>query len=356
MVRCNRGLAIGALACCGALLLAAGCGTSSDNPESTGPAPPAAGGTTSDAGGTPPEAAQRKLRIAVIPKGTSHDFWKSVHYGAQQAADELGVEIVWQGTLDEKDKEGQINIVDQFILKRVDGICLAPIDRTALVSVVQSARTRGIPTVIFDSGLEGPENYVSYVATDNYQGGVLAARRLGALLQGQGNVILLRYQAGSESTEQREQGFLDTLAKEFSGITVLSENQRVDSSDEQAKEVADALLLKYKTQVNGVFTVCEPNNRGMLLALRTAQLAGRVKFVGFDTDPAFVEALRQGEMHGIVLQDPVKMGYLAVTTMVDHLRGQQVPPRISTGEYLATPDNMDSPEIHALLHPAKRAR
>jgi ribose transport system substrate-binding protein len=354
MVRRNPGSTIWSLAFCGALLLAAGCGNSSDNPDSSGA--PSAGVSADGSDDSTPQGTPRKLRIAVIPKGTSHDFWKSVHYGAQQAAEELGVEIIWQGTLDEKDKEGQINIVDQFILKRVDGICLAPIDRTALVSVVQSARTRGIPTVIFDSGLEGPENYVSYVATDNYQGGVLGARRLGELLQGQGNVILLRYQAGSESTEQREQGFLDTLAKEFPRIAVLSENQRVDSSDEQAKEVADALLLKYKTQVNGVFTVCEPNNRGMLLALRTAQLAGRVKFVGFDTDPAFVEALRQGEMHGIVLQDPVKMGYLAVKTMVDHLRGQQVPPRISTGEYLATPDNMDSPEIHALLHPAKLAR
>ncbi len=318
-----------------------------------------AGGCSSADSGKPSDdsggkaAGSRRLRIAVIPKGTTHDFWKSVHYGAQKAAEELGVEIIWKGTLDETDKQGQIKLVQNFALEGVDGICLAPIDHAALVPAVKFARGQNIPVVVFDSGLSGPENYVSYVATNNRRGGEIAARHLGKLLGGKGNVILLRYQAGSESTEQREAGFLDTLRKEFPEIRILSENQRVNSDAVEAKNRATALLQQFGDQVDGVFTVCEPNNRGMLAALESLQMAGKVKFVGFDSDPRFVDALREGKMHGIVLQDPVRMGYLAVKTMVQHLRGEQVPKRISTGEYLATPENMDTPEIKRLLFPEK---
>ncbi len=309
------------------------------------------GKPSADSGGE--ATAPRRLRIAVIPKGTTHDFWKSVHYGALKAAEELGVEIIWKGTLDETDKQGQIKLVQNFALEGVDGICLAPIDHAALVPAVKFARGQNIPVVVFDSGLNGPENYVSYVATNNRHGGEIAARYLGKLLGGKGNVILLRYQAGSESTEQREAGFLDTLRKEFPEIRILSENQRANSDALEAKKRATALLQQFGDQVDGVFTVCEPNNRGMLAALESLQMAGKVKFVGFDSDPRFVDALREGKMHGIVLQDPVRMGYLAVKTMVQHLRGEQVPKRISTGEYLATPENMDTPEIKRLLFPEK---
>ena len=122
----------------------------------------------------------KKLRIAVIPKGTTHEFWKSVHAGAVNAAMELGnVEILWKGPMQENDREGQINVVQEFITKRVDGICLAPLDSQSLVPVVEEAAEANIPVVVFDSGLDGdPSNYVTYVATDNYNGGVLAARRL----------------------------------------------------------------------------------------------------------------------------------------------------------------------------------
>lgn len=124
-----------------------------------------------------------KYRLAVIPKGTTHEFWKSVHYGAQAAADEIGqIEILWKGPQVESDREGQISLVQNFITNKVDGICLAPLDSQALVSVVKEAKDAKIPTVIFDSGLDYPE-VVSYVATDNYNGGVLAARRLAEALK-----------------------------------------------------------------------------------------------------------------------------------------------------------------------------
>jgi ribose transport system substrate-binding protein len=292
------------------------------------------------------------LRIAVIPKGTTHEFWKSVHAGAENAAKELGnVEISWKGPLLENDREGQINVVQDFITKGVDGICLAPLDSQALIASVEEARQAGIPTVIFDSGLQNEEIIVSYVATDNYSGGALAAKRLAETLGGKGDVILLRYNPGSESTEQREQGFLETLTKEFPQINVLSSDQYSGTTPETSLDKSQQLLLKFQSDVDGVFAVCEPNSTGMLGALEQAGLAGKVKFIAFDPNAALVQAMRDGKVSGIVLQDPVKMGYLAVKTMVEHLQGKTVEKRISTGEYMATSENMTSEEMHRLLHP-----
>lgn len=328
------------------LFLSAGC---SPAPAPT-PSSSTGTGATAPAAGTP--AAKKKYTIAVVPKGTTHDFWKSVHAGAVKAGNEFGAEIVWDGTVNEKDKEGQIKIIQSQVVNQVSGICLAPIDRTALIRPVEQASRDGVPTVIFDSGLDDLSHVVSYVATDNVNGGKVGAKHLGQLLEGKGSVVLLRYAAGSESTEQREAGFLETLAAEFPGITIASENQRVGSDADEARRVAESLLNDIET-VDGVFTVCEPNNKGMLVALENRQLAGKVKFVGFDSDPRFVSAMQEGKMHGIVLQDPVRMGYLAVKAMVEHLDGKPVEKRISTGEVLATPENMDDPAVKSLLEPEK---
>jgi len=290
----------------------------------------------------------------VIPKGTTHEFWKSVHAGAVRAAEELGgVEIYWKGPILENDREGQINVVQDFTTKQVDGICLAPLDSQALIASVSDAKQEGIPTVIFDSALSDESIIVSYVATDNYHGGVLAARELATQLGGQGDVILLRYNPGSESTEQREQGFLDTITGEYPEMNVLSSEEYAGTTPESSLDKAQQMLGKYSGEVDGVFSVCEPNAAGMLGALVETGLAGRVKFVGFDPNPRMVEALREGQMDGIVLQDPVQMGYLAVKTMVAHLRGEEVERRVPTGEYVATRENMDDPEMDKLLHPVQ---
>ncbi len=295
----------------------------------------------------------KKYRIAVIPKGTTHEFWKSVHAGAAAAAEELGnVEIVWKGPIQESDRDGQISLVQDFITKHVDGICLAPLDSQALVRYVREAKADGIPTVIFDSALNDESDIVSFVATDNLRCGAQAAKKLGELLNGKGRVILLRYNPGSESTEQREDGFLQTLAKDFPNIEILSSNQYSGTSFEDALSVSQQLLLKFGDQVDGVFTVCEPNSTGMLGAISGhADLSGKVRFIAFDPNARLIQGMRDGTVSGIVLQDPVKMGYLAVKTLVDHLEGKQVEKRVATGEHIATPYNMDDPDIAALLKP-----
>ena len=216
-----------------------------------------------------PAGGKQPLRIAVIPKGTTHVFWKSVHAGALQAAEEFTkagtpVEVRWQGPHLENDREKQINVVQDFVAAKVDGIVLAPLDATALVSAVADAKSEGIPTVIFDSGLADESVIVSYVATDNYRGGALAAQEIGRRLDGKGNIILLRYNVGSESTEQREQGFLDTIKKEFPEFTILSDNQYAGITPLEAQNKGLEILNQFGDKVNGMFAVCEPNTVGIL--------------------------------------------------------------------------------------------
>ncbi len=297
----------------------------------------------------------KKYQIAVIPKGTTHEFWMSVHAGAQMAAKELGtVEILWKGPLLENDQEGQINVVQDFITKQVDGICLAPLDSQALVDYVVEAGEADIPVVIFDSGLDGDKsNYVAYVATDNYRGGVLAAQRLGKVLDGKGDVIILRYNPGSESTTLREEGFLDTIKKEFPDINVLSSTEYAGTTPEASLDKAIQVLQKYRDEVDGIFAVCEPNADGVLKALEELELDGKVKFVAFDPNKPLIAGLGSGKVDGIVLQDPVKMGYAAVMSMVKHIEGKKGEKRVNTGEYIATPENKGETDMAKLLAPVK---
>jgi len=291
----------------------------------------------------------KKLEIAVIPKGTTHEFWKSIHAGAVKAAREFGVEILWKGSQKEDDRAQQITVVEDFITRGVDGIVLAPLDERALCRPVQDAAREKIPVVIIDSGLQG-EDYISYVATDNYKGGVLAGRRLGELLQGKGNIFLIRYQEGSASTTAREQGFLDTMKSEFPEISFLVKDQYTGPTTESAYQLAENLISRFPN-VNGIFCPNESSTFGTLRAVQESGLAGKVKFVGFDSSPKLVQGLRDGHIQGLVLQNPMKMGYLGVKQMVLFLRGEKIEKIIDTGVYLATKENMDEPEIKSLLLP-----
>jgi ribose transport system substrate-binding protein len=162
--------------------------------------------------------------------------------------------------------------------------------------------------------------------------------------------ILLRYRAGSESTEQRERGFLDTMAKEFPDVKIVSSDQHAGATTQSAMNQALQLLLRH-SNVGGFFAVCEPNCNGTLEALEQAGVAGKVKFIAFDPSDRLIHGLKEGSVHGIVLQDPVKMGYTSVKTIAAHLKGEKVKSEISTGEYVATAENMNTAEFKKLLNP-----
>jgi len=295
-----------------------------------------------------------RLTIAVIPKGTIHEFWKTVHAGADMAGHELDVDILWKGSLKEDDREAQISVVENIITRGIDGIVLAPLDDVALRRPVDEAMSSRIPVVIFDSGLQG-DNYISYVATDNFKAGQLAGQYMAKLLEGKGNVAVLRYSEGSDSTTKREDGFLDEI-QDFAGIEVVTSNQYAGVTTESALQAAENLLARFgaterKLRIDGIFCATEPTALGILRALQNAGFAGKVKFVGFDSSDKMIAALRAGELSGFVVQNPMKIGYLGVKTLVEHIRGEQAPRRIDTGSMLVTMENIDQPEIHKLLNP-----
>jgi ribose transport system substrate-binding protein len=302
-----------------------------------------------------PAARAADYDIAVIPKGTTHEYWKSINAGAVKAQRELkaqgtDVNIIWKGPLQEDDREQQIQVVENFVGRNVAAIVLAPLDFRALVAPVEDAVHAGIPVVIIDSKLNSTLPS-STVATDNEKGGQLGARRLGTLLGGRGRVVMLRYEVGSASTEEREAGFLEVMKGEFPGIELVSIDQYGGATRETAYKAAQNLLNRFGTRMDGVFAPNESTASGMLLALREQGLAGKVKFVGFDANEQLVSALRQGDVQGLVVQDPFKMGYLGVMTAVQVLRHKKVPASIDTGVGLVTLDNMDEPAVAALIHP-----
>jgi ribose transport system substrate-binding protein len=294
------------------------------------------------------------LTIAVVPKGTSHVFWQSIHAGAAKAGKELGVTIVWRGPLREDERESQISEVERFVTTGVSGIVLAPLDEVALAQPVADAKRSGIPVVVIDSGLKGSD-YVSFVATDNRLAGRLAGDHLAALLHDKGRVVLLRYAEGSESTIQREDGFLDAI-KTHPGLQVVSSNQYGGADVEGAYKKSEAILSGLKRadgalDVDGIFTPNESTTLAMMRVLVDNGWAGKVRVIGFDASDTLLKGMRDGHLDALVVQDPVKMGYLGVKTMVSHLHGEKVEPRIDTGVRLVAREHMDDADVQELLHP-----
>ena len=300
-------------------------------------------------------AAEPSYTIAVIPKGNTHEFLKSIHAGAVKAEQELGaqgikVNLFWKGPLREDDRDQQIQVVENFTSRQVSGMVLAPLDSQALVAPVAIAAQAGVPTVVIDSELKS-DKQLSFIATDNFKGGQMAGEFLAEQLGGKGNIILLRYQVGSASTEAREKGFLDALQK-HPGLKLISSDQYAGVTRETAYQASQNLLNRFEREVNGVFCPNETVTIAMTKALRDiGRAAGEVKIVGFDSGTQSVLDLTNGDVQGLVVQDPVKMGYLGVITLVRHLEGKPVERRIDTGVSLVTKDNMAQPEMAALLAP-----
>lgn len=294
------------------------------------------------------EGGSGRKRIGVVPKATAHVFWQSVHAGAVAAAREADIEIEWKGPAAETDFSRQIEIVDSMINARVDGIVLAPTEATSLVSVVDRAAREGVPLTIFDSGIN-TENYVSYVSTNNYDAGALAAKAMGELLDGSGEIIIVKMVPGSSSTMEREQGFEETLAKEFPGIKKVAE-QYCMSDRAKALAVTENMLTA-QPNVSALFASAEPATVGAAQALKSRGMDGEVKMVGFDSSDSIEQDLRGGVIDALVVQDPFNIGYEAVKTVIAAMNGQTPQKRIDSPAAVVTQENIDTPEIDKLLHP-----
>jgi ribose transport system substrate-binding protein len=280
----------------------------------------------------------------VIPKGLTHVFWQSVKAGADRAGAEFRVNIKWDGPQKESDANGQIGVVENAINAKVDGIVLAPLDKAALVGVIKKAQEAKIPLTIFDSGADVSEDaYVSFVATDNKKGGEMAAERMGEITGGKGKVVLVPNQANSASTLERESGFEEALKAKFPGITLIKANL-ANSDRAQAMKVTEDVLTA-NPDVVGIFGSCEPCAIGALQAVKTRNLIGKVKIIGFDNTRQMDDAVGIGEMDSLVIQNPSKMGYEGVKSILESIEGKKVEKRIDTGVVLMTRDNMEKSEM-----------
>ena len=285
-------------------------------------------------------------RIAVIPKGITHIFWESIRKGAEKAGAEAGVKIFWNGPEREGNREMQIQIIEDFITQKVSGFVLAPIDNKALVPSVEKIHARKIPCVIIDSDID-TDKYVSFIATDNYRGGVIAARRMGKILRGRGEIVVVKYAPGSASTMKRENGFIDTIKKEFPEIEIVDSKYGRDTV-ETALQAAEDLLTK-NAEIDGLFACNESTSVGALRALQSQGRAGKMKMIGFDAGGLLIDGVKTGVVDSLVVQNPYKMGYEGVQALIATLDGKEVKRRIDTGVTLVTKENLETGEIQALV-------
>lgn len=287
-----------------------------------------------------------EVNIAVIPKGTTHIFWRSVHEGAKKAGEEAGVKIFWNGPKLETDREEQIQIIEDFLIKKVSGIVLAPLDRKALAPSVVKMYENNIPCVIIDSAID-TDKIVCFAATDNYKGGELAARRMGEILNGQGKVIVVKYVPNSASTTNREEGFIDTIKKEYPDIKIVDEQYGMATVETALQATED--MLTRNTELDGLYACNASTAVGAMQALQS-QRRTEIKMVGFDAEEALVNGLESGVIDSLVVQNPYKMGYEGVKAVLARLEGKEVPKRIDTGVELVTIERLEEPAIKDLLN------
>lgn len=293
--------------------------------------------------------------IAVVPQGSKHQHWKAVHAGVNQAAQDLkqhgvAVDVVWKAPWREDTREEQVQIVRGFIKSGIQGIVLAPYNSEALAAPVDEAAHAGIPTVVIDSAVNSRQT-VSFIASDNEKAGAIAADRMATLLDGKGSVLLLRYKDGSASTNDRAKGFMQRLKQAAPDVEIILAGNFAGNTSYAARQACADLLSHHIDRIQGIFTLNEASTAGMLMALQGIQKAGKVVLVGFDSSDVYLEALRHKQLHGLVVQDPFRMGDLAVRTMVDHLTGKPVQKRMDTGVTMVTPENMDMPDAKRVLNP-----
>jgi ribose transport system substrate-binding protein len=291
---------------------------------------------------------QKQRRIAVIPKGTAHVFWQSVHAGAAAAGQEFHEEILWDGPPNETDYSRQLEIFDSMLNRHVDGVVVAAADKTILNASLDRAAQEKVPVVVFDSGVDST-NYVTFVATNNFEAGQMGARKLGELLGGKGSVAMIEHAPGSASTMDRERGFKDVMAREFPGMKIVAEQYSM--SDRAKGMAATENILTAHPNLDGLFASSEPSSVGAAQALKSRGLAGKTRFVAFDSSEGLVEDLQAGVIDALVAQDPFKIGFEGVRAVTEKLNGKTPPKKMDLSATVITKADLEKPEIKQLLHP-----
>jgi ribose transport system substrate-binding protein len=288
----------------------------------------------------------RKALIAVVPKATSHLFFMSVRAGVDQAARDFDVNVLWNGPNDETDHSRQIQIVEAMVAQRVDALAISATDERALAASVNRAIRAGIPVTVFDSGVN-VEDYVSFIATDNYAAGCTAARTLGKLVGNRGTVGMVMHKPGGTSTVLREQGFEATLKNELPGITIAA--RQFGMADRARARAAAENILSAHPDISGLFASSEASSLGAIQAIKSRGLSGKVKLITFDFSEAHVQALEDGTIDVMLVQDPFRIGYEAVHSLTEKLQGRTPARRVDLPARSIVKSDLANPEVRSLL-------
>ncbi|MBK9171161.1 MAG: substrate-binding domain-containing protein [Bryobacterales bacterium] len=285
--------------------------------------------------------------VGVVPKGAAHLFWQTVHAGAVKASREFDLAVEWNAPALEIDASRQIEIVESMVNRRLAGIVLAPVDRRALVTVVDRAADAGVPVAIFDSAIL-TERYLSYVATDNTEAGRMAARRMGEILGGRGKVGIVGFMPGSASTMEREHGFQDEIRSRFPGINLVG--LQFGMADRAKARAAAENILTAHPDLAGLFADNESSSAGTTQALKGRD-ARQVRLVAFDASEPLVADLKEGWIDSLIVQNPFRMGYESTRAIGLHLSGQAPQRTVDSGATLVLASDLGTPEIRELLFP-----
>ena len=307
----------------------------------------------------PGSAQTKKYNITLIPGLTTDGFYITMNKGAQEAAEKLGVNLSFQGAAD-FNPVTQIPILDAVIARKPDAILIAPTDKKQLIAPLKKASDAGIKVITVDTFIGDTGKYqtgsgdadfpLSYVASDNVEGGRVAARALATAIGKRGKVYVSNVKPGISTTDQREQGFKEEMAK-YKNITVVETQYNDDDANKAASQFA--AVLARNADLKGVFGANLFSATGAANGVKAAKKSGRVKVVAFDAPESIVNDLKNGTVDIAIAQHPGEMGAVGVQYAVDALEGKKIPTRYGTGYTIMNKKNIDDPAVQKFLYSSK---
>ncbi len=290
--------------------------------------------------------AQEKIYVPLISKGFQHQFWQAVKAGADQAAEELGIDITFEGPDNETMVDRQIDMLAAALAKNPKAIGFAALDSQAAIPLLKQAQAAGIPIIAFDSGVDS-DIPLSTASTDNVAAASLAADKMAEAIGGAGKVAIVAHDQTSRTGIDRRDGFLNRVAEKYPNIEVVT--VQYGAGDQLKSTELTKAILTANPDLKGVFGANEGSAIGVVNGVREMNRTDIV-IIGYDSGRAQKEAIRSGLMAGAITQNPVGIGYETVKAAVDALNGVAVPAMIDTGFYYYDATNIDDPKIAAVLY------
>jgi ribose transport system substrate-binding protein len=284
--------------------------------------------------------------IAMVSKGFQHQFWQAVKKGAEQQAAKEGARITFEGPPTEADIEAQVTMLTNAIAKNPDALGFAALDSKAAAPLLEDAKSRNIPVIAFDSGVEG-DIPVTTAATDNKAAAAEAANRLSELLGGKGKVALVVHDQTSRTGIDRRDGFIEWMKANAPGITLLP--PQYGGGDQAKSADITKSIIASNPDVAGIYGANEGSAIGVVKGVEEAGKKG-IKIVGFDSGKAQIDAIKDGTMAGAITQNPVGIGEQTVAAAMKVIRGESVPKVIDTGFFWYDKTHLDDPKIAAVLY------